>query len=251
MSGANTLLSLIPTAGVLIGAPAKELWVLYKLCPLAGFLAMLLSLGGNIVPADIKEYENVDAFSYQGMVAVPEHHPVHPRHYEAHIDKKNKDEVQAKKIKAAEKFANQVMDRAMEDPGVRPSRISAGVYWRRSPASPSSSGPASSFSRAPCSSGGARARTGWWSGTRSFVSRQCLRTGPAFPSPTPGLSACGAAPSSRSTTPCRGSSPIRKRNWCAVNTPPSWAGRGSYEGLRRFRRTEATATATAGARATR
>lgn len=28
MAGSNTLLSLIPTAGVLIGAPAKELWVL-------------------------------------------------------------------------------------------------------------------------------------------------------------------------------------------------------------------------------
>ncbi len=28
MTGANTVLSLIPTAGVLIGAPAKELWVL-------------------------------------------------------------------------------------------------------------------------------------------------------------------------------------------------------------------------------
>jgi hypothetical protein len=33
MSSSNTLLSLIPTAGVLIGAPAKELWVLYVLRP--------------------------------------------------------------------------------------------------------------------------------------------------------------------------------------------------------------------------
>ena len=48
-SGASGGLTLLPTAGALIGAPAKELWVLFKLVPVAGFLSMLLSLGGNIV----------------------------------------------------------------------------------------------------------------------------------------------------------------------------------------------------------
>lgn len=67
-AGATTLLTLLPTAGALIGAPAKELWVLYKLMPLAGVLSMMLSLGGNIVPMEVNEYERIDSFSYQGMM---------------------------------------------------------------------------------------------------------------------------------------------------------------------------------------
>lgn len=67
-SGASTLLTLLPTAGALIGAPAKELWVLYKLVPVAGVLSMMLSLGGNIVPMEVNEYERIDSFSYQGMM---------------------------------------------------------------------------------------------------------------------------------------------------------------------------------------
>lgn len=49
-NGATNLLTLLPTAGSLIRAPAKELWVLYKLMPLAGLLSMAFSLGGNIIP---------------------------------------------------------------------------------------------------------------------------------------------------------------------------------------------------------
>ena len=67
-NGASTLLTLIPTASALIGAPARELWVLYKLMPIAGILSMMLSLGGNIVPMDISDYEQVDTFSYAGMI---------------------------------------------------------------------------------------------------------------------------------------------------------------------------------------
>lgn len=48
-SGATTLLTLLPTAGALIGTPTRELWILYKLMPLAGIASMVLSLGGNIV----------------------------------------------------------------------------------------------------------------------------------------------------------------------------------------------------------
>jgi hypothetical protein len=69
-AGAAGALSLLPTAGALIGAPANELWVLYKLMPVAGVLSMMLSLGGNIVPTKSSEYEvNAEKFSYGGYVA--------------------------------------------------------------------------------------------------------------------------------------------------------------------------------------
>ena len=63
-------LTLLPTAGALIGSPTKELWVVYKLMPIAGILSMLLALGGNIVPTESHDYElNPSAFSYGGMIA--------------------------------------------------------------------------------------------------------------------------------------------------------------------------------------
>lgn len=69
-SGSSGALTLLPTAGALIGAPTKELWVVYKLMPIAGVLSMLLSLGGNIVPTDASDYElNSAALSYGGMIA--------------------------------------------------------------------------------------------------------------------------------------------------------------------------------------
>ena len=69
-SGASGALSLLPTAGALIGAPAKELWSLYKLTPIAGVLSMLLSLGGNIVPQSSSDYEIKQGnFQYGGFVA--------------------------------------------------------------------------------------------------------------------------------------------------------------------------------------
>ena len=65
-SGALTLL---PTAGALIGAPTKELWMLYKLVPVAGVLSMMLSLGGNIVPTEASSYKKEGPrFSYMGLV---------------------------------------------------------------------------------------------------------------------------------------------------------------------------------------
>jgi hypothetical protein len=70
-SGASGALTLLPTAGALIGAPAKELWVLYKLVPIAGILSMLLSLGGNIVPQNLTEYGE-NSFTYEGMIATEE-----------------------------------------------------------------------------------------------------------------------------------------------------------------------------------
>jgi hypothetical protein len=62
-------LSLLPTAGALIGAPTKELWMVFKLMPLAGVLAMLLSLGGTVVPSEAGEYDPNTSFSFGGMVA--------------------------------------------------------------------------------------------------------------------------------------------------------------------------------------
>lgn len=74
-AGASGALSLLPTAGALIGAPAKELWVLYKLMPLAGILSMMLSLGGNIVPTSSADYEvNAEKFSYGGYIASSREH---------------------------------------------------------------------------------------------------------------------------------------------------------------------------------
>ncbi|KAK1835009.1 hypothetical protein QBC39DRAFT_299898 [Podospora conica] len=67
-SGASGAMTLLPTAGALIGAPAKELWILYKLVPIAGVLSMLLSLGGNIVPNTAGEYE-LEGYNYGGVIA--------------------------------------------------------------------------------------------------------------------------------------------------------------------------------------
>lgn len=61
-------LTLLPTAGALIGAPAKELWILFKLVPIAGVLSMMLSLGGNIVPGASDEYET-SSYTYGGCIA--------------------------------------------------------------------------------------------------------------------------------------------------------------------------------------
>lgn len=69
-------LTLLPTAGALIGSPTKELWVVYKLMPLAGILSMLLSLGGSIVPSNVSDYElNPATFSYGGMIATEHEEP--------------------------------------------------------------------------------------------------------------------------------------------------------------------------------
>ncbi|KAM7214267.1 hypothetical protein V8F06_010384 [Rhypophila decipiens] len=65
--GSSGALTLLPTAGALIGTPAKELWILYKLVPIAGVLSMLLSLGGNIVPNTTDEYEH-DGYNYGGLI---------------------------------------------------------------------------------------------------------------------------------------------------------------------------------------
>ena len=77
-SGASGALSLLPTAGALVGAPAKELWSLYKLQPAAGVLSMFLSLGGNIVPQSSGDYEiKASSFQYGGLVATSTSEDLH------------------------------------------------------------------------------------------------------------------------------------------------------------------------------
>ena len=71
-SGAAGALSLLPTAGALIGSPTKELWVVYKLVPLAGFLSMCLSLGGTMVPTQAGAYDPKKSFTYDGLIATPD-----------------------------------------------------------------------------------------------------------------------------------------------------------------------------------
>ncbi|KAJ8127071.1 hypothetical protein O1611_g6566 [Lasiodiplodia mahajangana] len=67
-NGASSALTLLPTIGALLGAPARELWILYKLVPLAGVLSMVLSFGGNIVPNEYNEYER-EGYSYDGIIS--------------------------------------------------------------------------------------------------------------------------------------------------------------------------------------
>ena len=66
-SGAASALALLPTAGALIGAPIKDMWYIYKLVPLAGASTMLLSLGGNLIPSSVHDYDASSTFSYAGL----------------------------------------------------------------------------------------------------------------------------------------------------------------------------------------
>lgn len=112
MSSASSLLTIIPAAGVLIGAPAKELWVLYKLCPLGGVLSMLLSLGGNMVPGKTDDYQ-IDEFEYDTMMAAPAE--------EKKSERQEQEEADAK-LTEAERFANKVLKRARGTTGTNPAR---------------------------------------------------------------------------------------------------------------------------------
>ncbi|KAK8127813.1 hypothetical protein PG984_008921 [Apiospora sp. TS-2023a] len=67
-AGASGALSLLPTAGALLGAPTREMWIVYKLVPMAGLLSMLLSLGGSITPSNVGDYDPDEPFSYGGFM---------------------------------------------------------------------------------------------------------------------------------------------------------------------------------------
>ncbi|KAL9096033.1 MAG: hypothetical protein Q9165_001555 [Trypethelium subeluteriae] len=61
--GAAGALTLLPTAGALIGSPSKEFWTVYKLMPLAGVLSVFLSLGGTIIPSSASDYSMSSPFT--------------------------------------------------------------------------------------------------------------------------------------------------------------------------------------------
>lgn len=66
--GAAGALSLLPTAGALLGAPSKEMWIVYKLVPLAGILSMFLSLGATIAPDNATDFDPEKKTLYGGLM---------------------------------------------------------------------------------------------------------------------------------------------------------------------------------------
>lgn len=113
-NGSTNLLTLLPTAGALIGAPAKELWVLYKLVPLAGFFTSLLSLGGSIIPNQVSDYASLEDFSYSGMHSEsPVDGMIKRRPSAKTWDENSEADIQV----VAEHFADQVFARAMDSRG--------------------------------------------------------------------------------------------------------------------------------------
>ncbi|KAI3342153.1 hypothetical protein F4824DRAFT_495090 [Ustulina deusta] len=66
--GAADALSLLLTAGALLGAPTREMWILYKLVPFSGILSMFLSLGGSITSSNVGDYDPNKPFSFGGFV---------------------------------------------------------------------------------------------------------------------------------------------------------------------------------------
>lgn len=105
-SGAAGALSLLPTAGALVSAPTKEMWIVYRLMPIAGVLSMFLSLGGTITPSKLVDYDPKSGISYGGIM--PSKNP------KDELDTIN---VQNPDRSDAEKFAATVRLRAMDDVG--------------------------------------------------------------------------------------------------------------------------------------
>ncbi|KAI1247583.1 hypothetical protein MGN70_011473 [Eutypa lata] len=67
-NGASGAMSLLPTAGALLGAPSKEMWIVYKLIPLAGILSMFLSLGATIAPDNATDFDPEKKTLYGGLM---------------------------------------------------------------------------------------------------------------------------------------------------------------------------------------
>lgn len=105
-SGAAGALSLLPTAGALIGAPAKEKWIFYNLVPVAGVLSMFLSLGRTVTHSKAGDYDPKSGFSYGGIMPSTKSQTALDT-----IDNKNSNR------SGAEKFAATVRDRVMDDVG--------------------------------------------------------------------------------------------------------------------------------------
>jgi hypothetical protein len=111
-SGSSGALSLLPTAGALIGAATQELWLLFKLVPVAGVFSMALSLGGSIIPTQSSEYQiRSDSLHYGGMVGV-----------NSYVRKRlNSSTIPESADK--ENFANKVQQRVMDVRGNRKRKV--------------------------------------------------------------------------------------------------------------------------------
>jgi hypothetical protein len=103
-NGAAGALSLLPTAGALLGAPTREMWIVYKLVPIAGLLSMFLSLGATITPSDVGEYDSGKAYSYGGLMPTIRT-DLHHEHHDS-------DEESLSELTEAKKFARDVKRRA-------------------------------------------------------------------------------------------------------------------------------------------
>jgi hypothetical protein len=113
--GAAGALSLLPTAGAHLGAPSKEMWIVYKLVPLAGILSMLLSLGATIWPDNTSNFDPEKTTLYGGLMPTVSDNS----HIRAHEVLKSKtsasgSQTAAGVVQAAYLFAERVRRRAEE-----------------------------------------------------------------------------------------------------------------------------------------
>ena len=107
---------MLPTAGALITAPTRELWVLLQLVPVAGILNIFLSLGGSITPKDAGDYDLNRPFNYGGMIAKREmvdsyEEMVQEKALLEDVDRSNKEKTRASR------FAQQVKRRVTDHSG--------------------------------------------------------------------------------------------------------------------------------------
>ncbi|KAI1734267.1 hypothetical protein F4680DRAFT_471267 [Xylaria scruposa] len=113
-NGAAGALSLLPTAGALLGAPTREMWILYKLVPISGIFSMFLSLGGSITPSNVGDYDPNKPFSFGGFVpTIPVETSRQPSRTTNHSDARYNN------IDASdeENFAREIKQRAEDDGG--------------------------------------------------------------------------------------------------------------------------------------
>ncbi|KAJ2993106.1 hypothetical protein NUW58_g1944 [Xylaria curta] len=79
-NGAAGALSLLPTAGALLGVPTREMWILCKSVPISGALGVLLSLGGSTTSSNVSDYDPNKPFSFGGFVlTIPAEAPRRPK----------------------------------------------------------------------------------------------------------------------------------------------------------------------------
>ncbi|KAI0439509.1 hypothetical protein F4803DRAFT_531144 [Xylaria telfairii] len=122
-NGAAGALSLLPTAGALLGAPTREMWILYKLVPVSGILSMFLSLGGSITPSNVGDYDPNKPFSFGGFVPTipveayrrPKSRVTNQFNEAEEIMYKRDDELMLEDD--IQKFAREIKERAQDDGG--------------------------------------------------------------------------------------------------------------------------------------